>query len=223
MGFALNARGAMEIVLALLALQYGVIGEDLFVALVFVALATALMAGPLIQWTLSRKQPATFRRYISSKTFLPELSLSNRQEVIHMLSAAASSATGVNHEVISNHVMHRESVMGTAMPGGLAIPHGRIPSLNQPVVCVGILPKGVDWDAPDGRSTRLAILVLTPPDAHQVQLELLADIASTFSNTQTLNKAIACDQYTCFLAALNTNIPMEHDAPVTAQAEVEVA
>lgn len=220
MGFALNARGAMEIVLALLALQYGVIGEDLFVALVFVALATALMAGPMIQWTLSRKQPARFRRYISSKTFLPELSLSNRQEVIQMLSAAASSATGVNHEVISSHVLQRENVMGTAMPGGLAIPHGRIPNLSQPVVCVGILPKGVDWDAPDGRSTRLAILILTPPDAHQVQLELLADIASTFSNPQTLSKTIACDQYTCFLAVLNTNTHSEHIPPLDVQAEV---
>jgi Kef-type K+ transport system membrane component KefB len=47
-GMIMNARGAMEIILGLLALQYGLIGERLFVALVLVALATSLMAGPAV-------------------------------------------------------------------------------------------------------------------------------------------------------------------------------
>ncbi len=45
---ALNARGAMEIVLAEIALQNEVIGRRLFVALVFMALVTSLASGPLL-------------------------------------------------------------------------------------------------------------------------------------------------------------------------------
>lgn len=42
-GLGLNARGAMEIVLATSALEYGLINEQIFVALVIMALATTLM------------------------------------------------------------------------------------------------------------------------------------------------------------------------------------
>lgn len=52
-GFGMNARGAMEIVLGLLALQAGVISEPLFVALVVMAVITSVMAGPMLQYLLT--------------------------------------------------------------------------------------------------------------------------------------------------------------------------
>ncbi len=44
-GFGLNARGAMEIVLASAALDYGLIEGRIFVALVIMALATTVISG----------------------------------------------------------------------------------------------------------------------------------------------------------------------------------
>ncbi len=55
-GFAMNARGAMEIVLGLAAFQAGLISEKLFVALVVMALVTSLMSAPVIRWLLRREQ-----------------------------------------------------------------------------------------------------------------------------------------------------------------------
>jgi len=52
-GLGMNARGAMEIVLALLALQAGLIRESVFTALVVIAIVTSLMAGPLIRRVLA--------------------------------------------------------------------------------------------------------------------------------------------------------------------------
>ncbi len=54
-GFGLNARGAMEIILALLALQTGLIGEKLFVAIVIMAVLTSILAGPLMSLILRTK------------------------------------------------------------------------------------------------------------------------------------------------------------------------
>lgn len=54
-GFGLNARGAMEIILALLALQAKLIGEELFVAIVIMAVVTSIMAGPMLSWLLKVK------------------------------------------------------------------------------------------------------------------------------------------------------------------------
>lgn len=52
-GFGMNARGAMEIILATLALQAKLIGEPLFVAIVIMAVLTSIMAGPMLQLLLN--------------------------------------------------------------------------------------------------------------------------------------------------------------------------
>jgi Kef-type K+ transport system membrane component KefB len=48
-GFGLNARGAMEIILGTLALQAGLIDSKMFVALVVMALLTSIISGPLLR------------------------------------------------------------------------------------------------------------------------------------------------------------------------------
>jgi Kef-type K+ transport system membrane component KefB len=48
-GFAMNARGAMELILATIALQAGLIDQRIFVALVFMAIVTSLMSGPAMK------------------------------------------------------------------------------------------------------------------------------------------------------------------------------
>jgi Kef-type K+ transport system membrane component KefB len=54
-GFGMNARGAMEIILGLIALENGLINERVFVSLVIMALITSMTSGPLMKWSLSRK------------------------------------------------------------------------------------------------------------------------------------------------------------------------
>ncbi len=48
-GFGLNARGAMEIILGTLALNVGLIDSKMFVALVVMALITSMISGPLMK------------------------------------------------------------------------------------------------------------------------------------------------------------------------------
>ena len=51
-GFAMNARGAMEIILGLLALEAGIIRERLFVAIVIMAIVTSMLSGPMMNLIL---------------------------------------------------------------------------------------------------------------------------------------------------------------------------
>jgi Kef-type K+ transport system membrane component KefB len=53
-GFGMNARGAMEIILGLIALENGLINEKVFVSLVIMALITSMTSGPLMKWSLNR-------------------------------------------------------------------------------------------------------------------------------------------------------------------------
>ena len=54
-GFGMNARGAMEIILGLIALEVGLVDEKLFVALVVMAIVTSMTSGPLMRWALKIK------------------------------------------------------------------------------------------------------------------------------------------------------------------------
>ncbi|NOT75589.1 MAG: cation:proton antiporter [Cyclobacteriaceae bacterium] len=51
-GFGMNARGAMEIILGIVALENGLINEKIFVSLVIMALITSMTSGPLMKWML---------------------------------------------------------------------------------------------------------------------------------------------------------------------------
>lgn len=53
-GFGMNARGAMEIILGLIALENNLINEKVFVSLVIMALITSMTSGPLMKWSLNR-------------------------------------------------------------------------------------------------------------------------------------------------------------------------
>lgn len=55
-GFGLNARGAMEIILGILALEAGIIGNEMFVALVIMALFTSMTAGPLLKFFMLKNK-----------------------------------------------------------------------------------------------------------------------------------------------------------------------
>jgi Kef-type K+ transport system membrane component KefB len=52
-GFGMNARGAMEILLGTLALQAGLISAQLFVALIVMAVVTSVLAGPMLGYLLT--------------------------------------------------------------------------------------------------------------------------------------------------------------------------
>lgn len=54
-GFGMNARGAMEIILGLIALENGLVNEKVFVSLVIMAIVTSMTSGPLMKWSLARK------------------------------------------------------------------------------------------------------------------------------------------------------------------------
>jgi Kef-type K+ transport system membrane component KefB len=56
-GAGLNARGAMEIIIATIGLELGILSQDMFSVIVVMAMATSLMAPPALRWVLSHVQP----------------------------------------------------------------------------------------------------------------------------------------------------------------------
>ncbi|MHA7131758.1 cation:proton antiporter [Algoriphagus namhaensis] len=54
-GFGMSTRGSMDIILGLIALEYGLITDSLFIGLVILALLSSISSGPLMNWARQHK------------------------------------------------------------------------------------------------------------------------------------------------------------------------
>ncbi|MEM6459943.1 MAG: cation:proton antiporter [Planctomycetota bacterium] len=204
-GMGMSARGAMEIILGQLALEYGLITEKLFVAIVVMAIATSLIAGPAMQSILRQKQKRRLEDFLSEKRFAGQLKAATRRDAIAELSRVAAAATGLEADEINDVVWQREMIGSTGLPHGVAVPHGRLAGLEKPVVIVGQSNAGVDFDAADGQLAELICMILTPESDGEAQLELLAAVAEAFHEEDARRHCLEAANYTEFRAALVTS------------------
>jgi Kef-type K+ transport system membrane component KefB/mannitol/fructose-specific phosphotransferase system IIA component (Ntr-type) len=207
-GFGMNARGAMEIILGLLALQAGVIGERLFVALVVMAILTSATSGYFVQLILGMKKAIRMSEYLNTGRFRLQLKATDRRSAIReLVEMACQGMENLDPTEVERRVLMREELMPNGLPNGVAIPHARVPGLKQPITAVGFSIEGIDFNARDGQPARLICLLLTPFSDHRLQLDLLADVGRTFADPKMIEKTLESTSYTEFLAVLKSEGP----------------
>jgi Kef-type K+ transport system membrane component KefB len=206
-GFAMNSRGAMEIILGILALEAGIISERLFVALVIMAMITSMISGPMMGFSLrSGRKRRSFWRILSPELFFRKLNAQERQEAIWEMSRKLCDRAGLDVEQIADAVWAREASVGTGIGNGVALPHARIDGISKPLVAVGISEAGIDFDAPDGKAAHILFLVLSPKNSSGAQLEIFSEIARLFRNPHLIELILRTKNYTEFLALMKTAI-----------------
>jgi Kef-type K+ transport system membrane component KefB/mannitol/fructose-specific phosphotransferase system IIA component (Ntr-type) len=202
-GLAMNARGAMEIILGILALQAGLIRENMFVAMVVMALFTSLMSAPAIHFLVRRKRSLTLRDAVSAKLFLPHLAADTRLGALREMCEVAAEVVRNAPERLLRLVSERERVVSSGWENELAVPHARVNGLTQPLVVVG-KSAGIDFDARDGKPAKLIILILTGDN--QSQQDLLADASELFSHKEAVDQAVRATSFTELVAALKAPV-----------------
>ncbi len=203
-GFGMNARGAMEIILALLALEARLIGEEMFVALIIMAMITSLVAGPAMQWIMGHKRLPKLMDFINSRAFIQDLRARSISEAIDELANVLGQVTGIAAESIALKVMEREKTMSTGIGRRVAIPHARMEGISTPFVAIGLSRDGIDFDAPDGQPARVILLVVTPKDDFKVQLQLLAEVGKLFRSERVVERVLQTKSYVELLALVKS-------------------
>ncbi len=79
-------------------------------------------------------------------------------------------------------LQERERLGSTGIKDGLAIPHGKLESLDRLVACLGVAVDGIDFGAMDGLPSRIFIVLLAPESAGGAHLKALARISRLFSD-----------------------------------------
>lgn len=90
---------------------------------------------------------------------------------------------GLNRALITDSLFARERLGSTGLGHGVAIPHGRIKGLKQPLAAVFQLDSAIGFDAPDELPVQLMIFLLVPEAATQKHLEILSEIAELLSDS----------------------------------------
>ncbi len=201
-GCGMVAQGTMGVILGQLALDAGLINDELFVAIVVVALLTSFAAGPAMQKVLGLKAGKSLGDMLSDATFIPLLASRDRRGAIEELVNLAAERAELDAKQVFDTVWKREEIMHTGLGDGIAVPHARLAGIEKPIVAVGRSEVGIDFEASDGKPANLICLLLTPAQDHTVQVELLRMVAVAFRTPAQRERAMNAADYTQFLAAL---------------------
>jgi mannitol/fructose-specific phosphotransferase system IIA component (Ntr-type) len=190
-GFALNSRGSMEMILAVVALRAGLIREPMFVALVTMTLVTSLVSGPAMKRLLYRTKEEDVVALVRSGAFVPQLEATLPMVAIEELVHALSDALGPLAEKARVCVIERELVASTGLGDEIAIPHAAVPGLARPLLALGRAPHGIDFDSADGRPAKIVFLILVPPKAYEEEVQILASIARAVFDARAREELMA--------------------------------
>lgn len=101
-------------------------------------------------------------------------SVSTKSEAINSLIALHNKAGNLaNSGVFKDAILARESQGTTAIGDGIAVPHAKSDSVKQAGLSAITAPKGIDYNAPDGKPTNIMFMIAAPLDG-DLHLEILS-------------------------------------------------
>ena len=187
-GFGMNSRGTMEIILGIIALEAGLINEQVFVALVIMAIITSLSSAPIMSYLLNKKDISKFSNIISER-FILFTDEKDKGILIKKLVDVIADKIQLPSESIYQDVIARENILPTGISNYLALPHAKV-DIKEPMIAIAINKTGIDFEAGDGLLSRIIILLLTPKNNNELQLKLLSEIANKFDNKTEVEKLL---------------------------------
>ena len=96
----------------------------------------------------------------------------------------AGSAEEPDAEQIFERLLERERLGSTGLAGGVALPHARMPGLEESRGAFLQLANAVEFDALDGSPVDLVFALLVPENANEEHLQLLARLAAMFNEEE---------------------------------------
>jgi len=110
---------------------------------------------------------------------IPELSGDTKVAVLReMCEVACRDGDSPTHEQALSAMLEREALGSTGIGDGVAIPHAKIPDLDELRIVLGLSRKGVEFDASDGAPVHLLFLIAAPvASKSRDHLQVLARLA----------------------------------------------
>ncbi|MDP9174250.1 MAG: PTS sugar transporter subunit IIA [Planctomycetota bacterium] len=130
-----------------------------------------------------------------------------KADVFRKMASAITGGELTRADQIVARLEERERTGSTFLNEGVALPHARIETLNQPEIALGITRNGV-LDAPTEKPTEVIFMLLSPKSGPNVHLQLLAKASRLLQHRELhkrLLKAKTPEEALAELQAAETN------------------
>jgi PTS system nitrogen regulatory IIA component len=108
----------------------------------------------------------------------------SKKRVFEQVGLMFENEQSLSRALITDSLFARERLGSTGLGHGVAIPHGRIKGLKNPLAAVLRVQQAIGFDAPDDEPVSLLIVLLVPEAATQRHLEILGEIAEMLSERE---------------------------------------
>jgi mannitol/fructose-specific phosphotransferase system IIA component (Ntr-type) len=206
-GFALNSRGAMEIILGLLALERGIIHQELFVALVITAILTSMMSGPMMQLILRPMRKVRLEDAFRAGLFLPALEADSMKGMIEEMAAVVGRILKGRldpHSITRVHCAP-EDVACAAIVNDVLLLAAGVDDISQPYVVTGISTSGVGLSFMNEQRARVVFLILSPKNDPGIRGNMVAELSLLYQDPAMIEQTLQARSFTEFLALIRTS------------------
>ncbi len=128
---------------------------------------------------------------LNKGSIIADLNARDKKGVIDELALAVSKTTKAPVKEIAIVLMEREQLGSTGIGGGIAIPHGKLDSVQSVIVGFGLSRKGVEYESLDNKPVHIFFLLLTPENSTGGHLKVLAQISKLLKMDQFKKDLIA--------------------------------
>ena len=113
---------------------------------------------------------------------LLDLDVGSKKRLFEQIGLTFENSRQIPRARVFDSLFDREKLGSTGLGFGVAIPHGRIRTIKEPV-CAFVRTAGpIAFDAPDGQPVNLVFAMLVPEHATEAHLEILSELAQMFSD-----------------------------------------
>lgn len=140
---------------------------------------------------------------IDHDTILADLEVESKEDLLNkMIDTLESKVNKTQLDDIRQAVFEREKIMSTGVGKNLAIPHGKVPSIDEHLACFVILKKPIDFESIDDRPIDMAFLLIGPEKKNSIHIKLLSRISRLMNNSSFRETLSGCgtveEIYTAF-------------------------
>jgi PTS system nitrogen regulatory IIA component len=111
-----------------------------------------------------------------------DLDVSSKKRLFEQIGLMFENSRQIPRARVFDSLFDREKLGSTGLGFGVAIPHGRIKTLKEPVCAFVRTAAPIAFEAPDGAPVNLVFAMLVPEHATEAHLELLSELAQMFSD-----------------------------------------
>ena len=126
--------------------------------------------------------PVRLSRLLDDSAIMLNVQPGSKENVLRQLVAPLVRSQAITDaDTFVARLLERESIVSTAVGGGLAFPHMRDPEacpIDRPALILGVCPAGTDFEAIDHAPTYVFVLVAVTNDV--VHLKVMAELALIF-------------------------------------------